>query len=49
MFSSRNLLSGKRKYLWGLILLLFISVTCVAFGITGNSQSGPEWELNPFR
>lgn len=31
MHHSRNLLSGKRKYLFGLILLLFISVICVAF------------------
>jgi DNA-binding winged helix-turn-helix (wHTH) protein len=30
---SRNLLSGKRKYLFGLILLLLISVVCVAFGM----------------
>lgn len=31
MHLSRNPLSGKRKYLYGLILLLFISVICVAF------------------
>jgi hypothetical protein len=36
MFYSRNLLSGKRKYLWGWILLLFISVIFVAFNITGS-------------
>jgi hypothetical protein len=36
MFNSRNLLSGKRKYLWGWILLLFISVIFVAFNITGS-------------
>jgi hypothetical protein len=35
---SQNLLSGKRKYLWGSILLLFISVTCVAFSMTGNDD-----------
>src|SRR5471030_629229 len=38
MPDSRNLLSGKRKYLWGSILLLFISVTCVAFSMTGNDD-----------
>lgn len=31
MHHSLNLLSGKRKYLFGLIVLLFISVICVAF------------------
>ncbi len=36
MFDSRNLLSGKRRYMWGLILLLFISVIGVAFSMTGN-------------
>ncbi|HWB92016.1 MAG TPA: winged helix-turn-helix domain-containing protein [Puia sp.] len=36
MFDSRNQLSGKRKYLWGLILLLFISVIYVAFNVTGR-------------
>lgn len=36
MFDNRNLLSGKRKYLWGLILVLFISVICVAFNMTGG-------------
>jgi len=36
MFYSRNLLSGKRKYLWGLILVLFISVICLAFNMTGS-------------
>lgn len=30
---NRNLILGKRKYLGGLILLLFISVICVAFGM----------------
>lgn len=38
MFDSRNLLSGKRKYLFGLILLSFISVICVAFSMTGNDD-----------
>lgn len=31
MFNSRNLLTGKRKYLFGLILVSFISVICLAF------------------
>ena len=35
---SRNLLSGKRKYLYGLILLSFISVICAAFSITGSDD-----------
>jgi len=38
MFDSRNLLSGKGKYLCGLILLSFISVICVAFSLTGNGD-----------
>jgi len=38
MPDSRNLLSGKRKYLLGLILLLFIAATCAAFSITGNDK-----------
>jgi DNA-binding winged helix-turn-helix (wHTH) protein len=38
MFYGRNLLSGKRKYLWGLILPLFISVICVAFSMTGSDD-----------
>jgi hypothetical protein len=36
MFYCRNLLSGKRKYVWGLILVLCISVICVAFSMTGS-------------
>ncbi|KRT13703.1 transcriptional regulator [Pedobacter ginsenosidimutans] len=35
---SRNLLSGKHKYLFGLILLSFISVICAAFRITGSND-----------
>lgn len=31
MFNCRNLLSGKRKYVFGLLLLSLISVICVAF------------------
>jgi Transcriptional regulatory protein, C terminal len=38
MVDSRNLLSGKRKYLWGLLLLSFISVICAAFSITGSDD-----------
>ena len=38
MLDSQNLLSGKRKYLFGLILLLFISVICVAFSMEGNDD-----------
>jgi DNA-binding response OmpR family regulator len=37
MPDNRNLFSGKRKYLSGLILLSFISVICVAFSM-GNSD-----------
>ena len=36
MFDSRNLLSGKRKYLTGLLLFIFISIICLAFSMTGN-------------
>ena len=38
MFDSQNLLAGKRKYLFGMVLLLFISVFCVAFSIEGNDD-----------
>jgi hypothetical protein len=38
MFDSQNLLAGKRKYLFGIVLLLFISVFCVAFSIKGNDD-----------
>jgi DNA-binding winged helix-turn-helix (wHTH) protein len=38
MHLSRNLLSGKRKYLYGLILLSFISVICAAFSMAGNDD-----------
>jgi len=38
MSESRNLLSGKRKYLYGLILLSFISVICVAFSMEDNND-----------
>ncbi len=38
MHLSRNLLSGKRKYLFTLILLSFISVICAAFGMTDSDD-----------
>ena len=38
MLDSRNLLSGKGKYLYGSILLLFISVICAAFSMTGSDD-----------
>nr|WP_068890615.1 winged helix-turn-helix domain-containing protein [Pedobacter panaciterrae] len=38
MLDGRNLLSGKRKYLFGLILLSFISVICAAFSMTGSDD-----------
>lgn len=38
MSDSRNLLSGKRKYLYGLLLLLFISVICAACSMTGTDD-----------
>ncbi|MBN8785479.1 MAG: winged helix-turn-helix transcriptional regulator [Terrimonas sp.] len=38
MFIRRNLLSGKRKYLYGLLLFMFVSLICVAFSITGSDD-----------
>jgi hypothetical protein len=38
MFVRRNLLPVKRKHLLGLLLLLCISVICVAFSMTGNDD-----------
>lgn len=38
MPDSRQLLSGKRKYLFGLILLLFGCVILAAFSMTGNND-----------
>ncbi|WP_343306378.1 winged helix-turn-helix domain-containing protein [Chitinophaga niabensis] len=38
MSYSRNLLSGKRKYLVGLILLSFSAVICAAFSMTGSGD-----------
>jgi DNA-binding winged helix-turn-helix (wHTH) protein len=34
----RNLLSGKRKYVGGLLLLMFISVICLAFSMGGSDD-----------
>ena len=38
MPDSRNLLSGKSKYLYGLILLSFVSVICAAFSMSGGDD-----------
>ncbi len=38
MLESQKLLSGKRKYLGGLLLLSFISVICAAFSFTGSDD-----------
>jgi hypothetical protein len=38
MLDSRNLLSGKGKYLFGSVLLLFLAAICAAFSITGNDD-----------
>ena len=38
MHFSQNLLSGKHKYLFGLILLSLISIICAAFSITGSND-----------
>ena len=38
MFDSRNLFSGKRRYLFGLIVLSFISLICVAFSRSGSDD-----------
>ncbi|QNN40169.1 winged helix-turn-helix domain-containing protein [Pedobacter roseus] len=38
MHLSRNLFSGTRKYLLGLLLLSFISVVCLAFSINGGDD-----------
>jgi len=40
MYLSQNLFAGKRKYLFGLILLSFIAVICVAFNMTGSDDFG---------
>ncbi len=38
MFVRRTLLSGKRKYLYGLLVLTFISLICVAFSLVGSDD-----------
>lgn len=38
MLASQNLLSGKGKYLFGLLLLLFTAVVCVAFRMGDNDD-----------
>ena len=38
MLDSRNLLFGKGKYLFGLILLLFVSAICAAFSMTDSDD-----------
>lgn len=38
MLVRKNLFSGKRKYLYGLILLISISLICVAFGMAGSDD-----------
>jgi len=38
MPESQNPLSGKHKYLYGLILLSFVSMICVAFSMTGSDD-----------
>lgn len=42
MHTSQNLLSGKRNYLFTLILLLFISVICVAFSM----EDGDDFDIS---
>lgn len=38
MSASQNLLSGKRNYLWGWIILPIVSLICVAFNMTDNAD-----------
>ena len=38
MLVGRDLLSGRRKYLYGSLLLMFISLICVAFSMTGSDD-----------
>ncbi|TRX16373.1 winged helix-turn-helix domain-containing protein [Flavobacterium franklandianum] len=42
MHHSRNLLSGKRKYLFALIVLSFISVICLAF----STEDGDDFDIS---
>jgi hypothetical protein len=37
MPESRNIRSGKRKYLYGVLLLMLISLICVAFSMSGSN------------
>lgn len=41
MFDSLNILSGKRKYLYGLLIVTFISLICVAF----STAAGDDFEI----
>lgn len=45
MYVRQNLLSEKRKYLFALILLLFISVICVAFSMDGDGFDNSRREI----
>lgn len=38
MFVRRDILSGKRKYLYGLLLLMCVSLICVAFSMAGSDD-----------
>lgn len=38
MFKSLNLLTGKRKYLFGVLLLSSVFITCVAFSTSGSED-----------
>src|SRR6478672_11320267 len=38
MFDSRNFLPIKRKYMGGLLILMFVSIICVAFSMTGSDD-----------
>ena len=38
MRDSRNLLSGRRKYLWGSLILLFVCGICAASSMAGNND-----------
>lgn len=38
MFARRDILSGKRKYLYGALLLMSVSLICVAFSIAGSDD-----------
>jgi len=40
MADNLNILFRKRKYLYGLILLSFIAVSCAAYSMTGNDDFG---------